>query len=261
MNPQMSQLAHQASAMIPDWPIQIVPAIETPWMDVGPDAVSALANELKYTYPTAGRHYHAFRTFTLLMWQPVFLTMAATHLAGLYLRQSCIAHQARSCMGWGCEIADHPAPQGREKILFRDAAHDLDAGLKAATGICIETLRIHPKAAARLLGDCVTGATLAIQRRRPDWSYGQASEWGRRWLDALQLKDAAGFFTFQDNDGRRHLAMERKVCCLSFKTGQGALCDTCPRIPVQEQIVRLQRSVAPHVSKISVSRQREECAI
>src|SRR5690606_17597503 len=117
---------------------------------------------------------------------------------------------------WGCEVADHLAPEAQEDALFSEAVHDLNAALKSAAGACTETLKIHPKAASRLLGDCVTGATLAVKRRRPEWSCAQASEWGRRWLRALQLTDAAGFFSFADSRGRQHLAMERKVCCLSF---------------------------------------------
>ena len=192
--------------MIPNWPIQIVPTIEAPWMDVREDTVLALAQGLNEAHPTAGRHYCAFRTLSLLVWQPVFLTMAATHLAGVYLRQSCIAQQAESCMGWGCEIADHMAAEGQEAALFSEAVYDLNAGLKAAVGACAETLKIHNKAASRLLGDCITGATLAIKRRRPEWSCQQAAEWGRRWLNALQLGDAAGFFSFSDSAGCRHFS-------------------------------------------------------
>lgn len=230
--------------MLPGWPLAIAPRIDSGWSRISEAEVRQLAADLARTYPEAGRHYWAFRTWGLLVWQPVYLTMAGVHLAGTVPHQDCIGQRAGDCMVWGSVIADHTPIAGRNDRLLQAAAGPLRQCLAAVLDTCCSVVELHPKAAGRLVADCVTSATLRIMSRRPDWCAQTAADWGECWLHALGLDGAGGFLRYQDDGGGDHLAMERKVCCLVYKRRDGELCDTCPRIPLQERLAQLRRSAS-----------------
>src|SRR3546814_17184604 len=98
--------------------------------------------------------------------------------------------------------------------------------------------------------------SLRIMTLRPDWSTEDAAAWGERWLESLGLQGAAGFLRYCDGAGEEHLAMERKICCLVYKRHDGFLCETCPKIPLDERLARLSRSEERRVGKEFVLRGR-----
>lgn len=240
MNSRLEQFADSVQSVLPGWPLDIVSQIGTAWSTTPAQQVVRLAESLAQAYPEAGRHYWAFRTWGLLVWQPVYLTLAGIHLHRMAIRSECISQQAESCMVWGSRIADHAPFEGNEDELLDAAARSLREGTGMLLDTCAATIDLHPKAAGRLLADCVTAATLCVMPLRPDWSVDDAAAWGERWLDALRLRGAAGFLRYRDRVGGDRLAMERKVCCLVYKRHDGALCDTCPRIPLPERVAHLQ---------------------
>lgn len=224
---------------MPAWPLDIVPQIDTAWMHTPAGQVASLAESLAEAYPEAGRHYWAFRTWGLLVWQPIYLALAGIHINGMGIRPECISQQASACMVWGCMIADHAPFEGTENDLLDTTAAPLRDGVNRLLDTCARVIDLHPKAAGRLLADYVTGATLRIKTLRPDWSTGQTVAWGERWLESLGLQGAAGFLRYYDSAGEEHLAMERKICCLIYKRHDGFLCETCPKIPLAERLARL----------------------
>lgn len=224
---------------MPAWPLDIVPQIDTAWAHTPAQQVAWLAESLADAYPEAGRHYWAFRTWGLLVWQPVYLTLAGVHLGRAGIRPECISQSAVDCMVWGCRIADHDPLEGNEAELLNAAASSLRDGMNMLLETCTSTIDLHPKAAGRLLADCVTAAMLRIMTLRPDWSTEDAAAWGERWLESLGLQGAAGFLRYCDSAGEEHLAMERKICCLVYKRHDGFLCETCPKIPLAERLARL----------------------
>lgn len=238
MNPRLENFAGRAPLLLPGWPLDIVSHIHTPWACAPVEQVAQLAESLAQAHPEAGRHYWAFRTWGLLVWQPVYLALAGVHLHRIGIRTDCISQKAQPCMVWGSQIADHAPFEADEAELLPETAAPLREAVRQLLETCVGALDLHPKAAGRLLADCVTAATLGIMPLRPDWSTDQAVAWGECWLDALGLRDAAGFLRRSDPDGGEHLLMERKVCCLVYKRHDGALCGTCPRIPLADRLAR-----------------------
>ncbi|MGB6104435.1 MAG: siderophore ferric iron reductase [Pusillimonas sp.] len=226
---------------MPGWPLDIVSQVDTPWAQTSAQQVGWLAGSLADAYPEAGRHYWAFRTWGLLVWQPVYLTLAGIHLSHTSIRMECISQRATACMVWGCRIADHAPFEGDEDELFNMAATPLRDAAGALLDTCATTIGLHRKAAGRLQADYVTAAVLRIMALRPDWSIDDAVAWGGRWLESLGLRGAGGFLRYRDNAGAEHLAMERKICCLVYKRHDGFLCDTCPRIPLPDRLERLRQ--------------------
>lgn len=236
MNPSLEKLARDAQSLMPGWPLEVVPHIETGWARTPMPDVAGLAASLAEAHPEAGRHYWAFRTWGLLVWQPVYLTLAGVHLERACIRSECLAQRMLPCMVWGCRIADHAPFTGTEDDLLEVGAAQLRNHADVLLETCSGVTSLHPKAAGRLMADCVTAAMLRIMSLRPGWSPDEAAAWGERWLKALHLDGAGGFLKVRDAEGGEHLAMDRKVCCLVYKTQGGELCDTCPRIPLQDRI-------------------------
>lgn len=241
MNPRLEHYTESVREVMPGWPLEVVPQIDTAWAHTPSSQVAWLADTLAHAYPEAGRHYWTFRTWGLLVWQPVYLALAGIHLKRLAIRPECISQQASSCMVWGCQIADHIPFEGNEHELLDITAATLRDGVTSLYSTCTATMDLHPKAASRLLADYVTGATLRIKDLRPDWSVDLAVDWGERWLQALGLQGAGGFLRFDDHAGKAQLAIERKVCCLVYKRNDGILCDTCPKIPLADRLAKLAR--------------------
>ncbi|NYT85881.1 siderophore ferric iron reductase [Pollutimonas harenae] len=240
MNHRLEEFTECMQNVMPDWPLDIVSQVDTDWTHTSVRQVGELADSLAQTHPEAGRHYWAFRTWSLLVWQPVYLTLAGIHLNGMGIRPECISQQTSPCTVWGCRIADHVPFEDGEDELLNIAAGSLHDGVARLFNTCIETIDLHPKAAGRLLADYVTSATLRIGDLRADWSADDTVAWGERWLDALGLHDAGGFLRY-GRVGDESLAIERKVCCLVYKCHDGTLCDTCPKIPLADRFARLAR--------------------
>ncbi|NYT57896.1 siderophore ferric iron reductase [Alcaligenaceae bacterium] len=241
MNPLLENFTESMQGVMLGGPLDIVQSIDTAWAHAPATQVAWLAGSLANAYPEAGRHYWAFRTWGLLVWQPVYLTLAGIHLKGLGIRPECISQQVSPCMVGGCRIADHAPIEDDENELLDITAAALRNGVSRLFSTCRETIALHPKAADRLLADYVMGAILHIKDLRPDWSTDETMSWGRRWLDALGLRGAGGLLRYRDHAGGEHLAMDRKVCCLVYKRHDGSLCDTCPKIPLVDRLAGLAR--------------------
>lgn len=239
MNQCLEKLADGARSILPGWPVEVVHQAERNWMQTPEQEVAQLAATLAGAYPEAGRHYWAFRTWCLLVWQPVYLTVAGVHLAQAGIRQECIGQRAGACTVWGCRIVDHVPFAGGEVELLETAAPPLRAAADRLWATCARAMGLHPKAAGRLLADYVTSAIVKIAVLRPDWSNDDAVAWGERWLRGLHLAGAGGFLRYRDSDGGERLAIERKICCLVYRMRDGCLCDTCPRLPPAERLALL----------------------
>src|SRR3546814_2659820 len=143
MNRRLENFAGSVQAFMPAWPLDIVPQIDTAWAHTPAQQVAWLAESLADAYPEAGRHYWAFRTWGLLVWQPVYLTLAGVHLGRAGIRPECISQSAVDCMVWGCRIADHDPLEGNEAELLNAAASSLRDGMNMLLRSCTSTIDLH----------------------------------------------------------------------------------------------------------------------
>lgn len=239
MNTLLENFVESVQGVMPGSPLDIVSGIDTAWSHTPSAQVTWLADSLARGYPEAGRHYWAFRTWGLLVWQPVYLTLAGMHLKRLGISPECISQQVSHCMVWGCRIADHTPIEEDEITLLDITAPRLRACMSTLFQTCNGVLALHPKAADRLFADYVMGALLRIKELRQDWSAAHTVDWAERWLTALDLNGAGGLLRYKHDAGHDQLALDRKVCCLVYKCHDGALCDTCPKIPLAERLAGL----------------------
>ncbi|GGK04573.1 siderophore ferric iron reductase [Pseudomonas matsuisoli] len=207
------------------------------------DHIAALHEHWRLAHPEAGPHYWSTRSWTLLIWQPIYLCLLGVHLAQ---RAPCLAQMGQSVNeGFvsGFCLPEHCPRQAAPQRLIELAAEQLREQLAHQLVEFQGVVGIKAKMANRLAADYVLAALLFIQRQQ-GFCNGRAHALECQWLDALSLQDESSLIDVHLDDGRERLALGRKVCCQHFRRADGALCSTCPKIREAERIERLRQELA-----------------
>lgn len=209
-------------------------------LDTGAAAATLVA-ALQARHPEAGRAYWALRAWALLVWQPAYASVLAVELAQGVLPLAGLRWQVdvdeADVAGFAVQAAAFAATEpDAHRALAAVQLKTLVDELQAAVQAC---LPLHPKAARRLLADCVLAALLRAQPvlRLADDGLRRA---GADWLARLGAAGDSGYLAFDTATGTARLALDRRVCCLDDRRAGGELCNTCPRLPRGERLRRLQ---------------------
>lgn len=209
-----------------------------------------LVTALQSRYPEAGRAYWALRAWGLLVWQPAYASVIAAEraegvlpLAGLQLEVDTAEADVSGfavAAGHGllpCAAAERRHRAAQQLLPVADA-------LLQSVQACVP---LHPKAARRLLADCVLAALLRLQRwvgrtGNPGQPISNPAliAAGADWLTLLGAGGESGYLSFNAGGHTPQLALDRRVCCLDDRRHGGSLCDTCPRLARAERVRRLQ---------------------
>ncbi|PTT80626.1 hypothetical protein DBR42_19255, partial [Pelomonas sp. HMWF004] len=165
-------------------------------LEAGP-AARQLAATLQAQHPEAGRAYWALRAWALLVWQPAYASVLAVELdAGVLPLQGLrwlLAPQAADVAGFTVPVAAFPAACPHERrALAAQQIQLLSASLLSAVQA---SMPLHPKAARRMLADCVLAALLRAQpltRRAND----ELLSTGADWLEKLGATGDSGYLAF-----------------------------------------------------------------
>jgi siderophore ferric iron reductase len=209
----------------------------------GPKADAArLVAALQAQHPEAGRAYWALRAWGLLVWQPVYATVMAAELtegilplAGLTLDVDPVAADVSGFAVAGQRLVPCAAAERRPR-----AAQQLQPVSEALLQAVQACLPLHPKAARRLLADCVLAALLRIQRWQGHVGNAALLATGADWLALLGAANESGYLEVHLPAAPPRLALDRRVCCLDDRRHGGSLCNTCPRLARAERVRRLQ---------------------
>ncbi len=226
-------------------------------------AAERLLAAMRASEPAAGRAFWALRAWARLVWQPTYASVFAVELAGGVLPLDGLRWEVDvdgadvsgfSVTAGGFDdsrprVLHEPSPQplsrfageGLAGTLHEERRHAaaqvraMSSGLLAAVQA---QLPLHPKAARRLLADCVLSALLRAQplTRLADE---QVREVGAEWLALLDATGDSDYLAFDTATGASRLALDRGVCCLDDRRAGGELCNTCPRLPRAERLRRL----------------------
>jgi siderophore ferric iron reductase len=205
--------------------------------------IAALYDHWRLAHPEAGVHYWSARSWTLLVWQPIYLSLLGVHLAE---RAPCLAQMGQSIKdGYvaGFCLPEHCPRRAAQAQLVEFAAEQLREQLAHQLAEFQSVAVIKTKMAHRLAADYVLAALLLIQRQQR-FCNTQTHALEDRWLSALDLKGDSTLIDVHLDDGRERLALGRKVCCQHFRRADGVLCSTCPKIREAERIERLRQELA-----------------
>jgi siderophore ferric iron reductase len=208
-----------------------------------PSRIAELHAHWVAAHPEAGPHYWSIRSWSLLIWQPIYLSFLAVHLA----RQApCLAGMGQSvCDGLvgGFCLPQHCPRRGHQADLISFAAEQLhqfvDRQLNDFNSVC----QIYPKLARLLAADCARAALLWVDRCQPLGNT-RLRDLEGQWMEALALSPGSSLIEVHIDDGRQCLALGRKVCCQHFRRSDGEFCNTCPKLKQEERLQRLREEFA-----------------
>ncbi|MCX5462595.1 MULTISPECIES: siderophore ferric iron reductase [Alcaligenes] len=202
--------------------------------------LAALHEELRQHHPEAGKHYWAVRTWTLLIWQPIYLSLLAVHVAGLAPILTHLGQSVENAFVGGYSLPEHPPHQGDESTLIQLAGKEIRTVIEAQIAELNSAGErfIAPKLARLLAVDCVCAALLLVQQEQAlDNESLRLLE--QHWLKSLAQPPVSALLTLQLDDGRECLGLDRRACCLHFHRSDGEPCNSCPKLEQSERLKRM----------------------
>lgn len=203
-----------------------------------PFRIAALHAHWVSAHPEAGPHYWAIHSWSLVIWQPIYLSLLAVHLSHQVPSLAKMGQTVSEGQVGGFCLPPHWPRQGRQADLIGFAAEQLcqfvDRQLSDFNSVC----QIYPKMARLLAADCARAALLWVDRCQP-MGNAQVRDLEGQWMEALALSPGSSLIEVQTDDGRQCLALGRKVCCQHFRRADGELCNTCPKHKQEERLQRL----------------------
>lgn len=213
-------------------------------LPAGP-AAERLLVAMQRQHPRAGRAFWALRAYARLLWQPAYASVMAVEWTGHALPLAGLGWQVDTAeaevsgftlpaAAWMATPTDAARPQAAGQV--QALAADLLAAVQAG-------LPLHPKAARRMLADCVLSALLRAQPHM-GCSADRLRAIGAEWLALLGASGDSGYLEVRHAAGSPRLVLDRGICCLDDRREGGELCNTCPRLARGERLRRLQAPVA-----------------
>ncbi|SHO56329.1 siderophore ferric iron reductase [Vibrio quintilis] len=190
--------------------------------------IQQLHQGLKTVYPEASPGYRVIRSWDLLTWQPLYLSMIGIYgmqrlpdLSGLkqYVRQGGV-------MGYALDAPTFWA--GDPDALIIKAGAQLKPLFAHYRAILDRVARCRQGMTRQLVADAILANLAKLQWLDLPWEADQIRHQAALWLKAMSLP-ASNLASYDlGEDGRLHLT--RRSCCLVYQTKQGELCADCPRL-------------------------------
>lgn len=196
------------------------------------DASGALLSQLygywRQQHPEAGQLYWLTRSWTMLSWQPIYLSLLSVYgiqavpelralSQTLHLEQGLVA---------GFSIANTPVYRGEKAMLIRNAANELWLLLSQLQQQFDQQTRLRPGLIKSLLADDLVACALRMQHLRDDLSHSELMEQIACWQNELKLLATPPTAFFVDK-ATQMLAFTRKSCCMHYRRNDGDYCANC----------------------------------
>ncbi len=211
-------------------------------------------------YPEAGPSYGAVRTWGLLTWQPVMLSLASAYGFGKVLSLSSLGQHVQPAMVAGYTLESDVFAEVVGDANHHVADHHVNATMIQAVGAQLKQYCDSLKAelmaisvlksirADRLLADRILSTLILMRPYFFKTDTTTFDDLCRQWLAATGLSNASAVMAFALPDGSEQVALNRKGCCLHYRRCDGDLCVTCPRQKMSERIQRLKDDWSEHAA-------------
>ncbi|MBE9610638.1 siderophore ferric iron reductase [Chitinilyticum piscinae] len=199
------------------------------------DLAASLLEHWQRAQPAAGRAYWTARSWSMLIWQPAYLSVLTVHCGGQVLDLAGMQQVCTEGSTAGFTLPPQQPMTGETGVLLQHAA----AGLLAYRQAQLPQLQaIQPYSAHQascLMVDCVLSA-LQLAGSTLGWPATTEEWWAGQWLGALQLTRHGRLMRIEVEPGRCRTALERQGCCQHFRIPGAVACSTCPRWPLPERL-------------------------
>jgi len=199
--------------------------------------------------PIAGPDYWATRVWTLIIWQPIYISVCAAHIGGHFVNVKSVSQcvQDGVVMGYGL---DSQAFAAMEKIsqsprqLLAAIAAPLKELIEQLYGELNGLIKLNKANAYGLVADCMMHALLALMDANPKWQQPHIISLAENWCEQLGLINRKGQAMSQlvavklDNQ-QSVLTLDRKACCKHYLVDPDDLCSSCSRLSWQQRLQKL----------------------
>lgn len=212
------------------------PALQ--WLEAGPyfylnqwhtsGQLKQLLAGCQARYPDARADYWPTRVWRQLIWQPVYLSVAAVHRLGLQVSARQLAQVVSDHSVAGYRWLQPPQTAPNETLALLQTASELDHFTQQLLQLFNRQTRVSMANCRGLVADCIFFALTALQPllgRNLNW----LADTGAQWCLAAKLQDRHGRplsqWRLESTDGGHLLS---KSCCKSFLVDERTYCDSCP---------------------------------
>ncbi|WP_051304856.1 siderophore ferric iron reductase [Chitinilyticum litopenaei] len=223
----------------------ILPALQgrlAPAAAAQSDLPARLLAHWRTAQPQAGRIYWAARSWSMLIWQPAYLSVLAVHCGQAALP---LAGLQQDVHGGGTAGFALPASQpasGETARLIAAAAAALLAYQDEQLPLLQSAQPYSAYQASCLTVDCVLSA-LQLASSTLGWDSRTELAWMEVWLAALRLPRHGRLMAVELPDGQCRTALDRKGCCQHFRIPGAEACSSCPRWPAAERLQRIRQEL------------------
>jgi len=203
--------------------------------------------------PIAGPDYWATRVWTLIVWQPIYLSICAAHIGGHFVNVKSVSQcvQGSVVMGYGLNTQAFAAVGKNSQSplqLLASIAAPLRELVDHLYGELNGLIKLNKANAYGLVADCVMHALLALMDANPKWQQPQIISLAENWCEQLGLINRKGLPMSQlvavklDNQ-QSVLTLERKACCKHYLVDPRDPCSNCSRLSWQQRLQRLNSEI------------------
>ncbi|MDG9671436.1 siderophore ferric iron reductase [Hahella sp. CR1] len=202
------------------------------------EVLTQLHNYWRNACPEAGAPYWAVRSWTMLVWQPTFIAVAAVHIVGAAAPLSELGQKYAKGVVAGFRTPPVALPTAAIERLIELSGAELAQVCEGFLEQLNRIAKVKPLIAKRLVADSLLSALsrLSLLSAPPDND--EIQHWAQAWLKAMDLVGYSSLTPIPLHNGRLQLTLDRKACCLHYLRQDGELCASCPK---QKPEVRVQR--------------------
>lgn len=186
----------------------------------------ALYQYWRQQHPEATHAYWWVRSWNMLMWQPVYLSVIGVHSGGIAIRLAGFSQHCQQGVVAGFTLQSQLGVSQPIADAIPCSAAELAAFYQDMLAELVQVIPLRPALAGRLLADSLLSALLLCYRQASLMTAPQLLHWRQLWLDALGIDNAAPFYI---DTHTRQPAFIRRTCCMHYLRADGDCCDNCPR--------------------------------
>lgn len=207
-------------------------SLEDNWLLSGKNNQELLQDiyaKLQFNHPEAGHAYWINRTWTLLVWQPVYISFISIYGIHALPSMSSMAQQWQADKNFvaGFKLDGKPMLEGSTEALIKQAAVELIPLFEQYRSQLDQHIRIRPGYTKHLLADMLLMALLRLQDLHPDLPQEYIPEHAQRWLNAFGLSlKALKSLHYHQAESKWHYV--RTTCCMVYCCDGREVCPDCP---------------------------------
>ncbi|WP_299491443.1 siderophore ferric iron reductase [uncultured Shewanella sp.] len=179
-------------------------------------------------YPQAGKVYAATRTWSLMYWQPVFLSVLSVHGIKMAPKLDTLKQHVQNGSIYGYFLSHDDMDVGHQDALIQIAGKRLKALCEGYYQALSSVAKMPKRNAFRLLADSVLSALSRLVSILPVTNQ-QVLAWSKSWLEALGLSSQSRLMLIDINAKQQILGLDRIACCMHYLRDPKDLCRTCPK--------------------------------